>query len=126
MPILTGLARIGRNAEVRDANGTSVCNLSLAFNARVKNERVTVWVDGELWGKQAERLAPYLTKGSVVSVTLNEVHMAVFTKDDGSTVDLSGDNRMAYLLGERERLGAVVDELRQLAFRHEGVLHVQT
>ena len=85
MPTLSGLARIGRDAEVRDASGTSVCNLSLAFNARVKNERVTTWVDGSLWGRQAESLAAYLTKGAVVSVTLNDVHLATFTKADGST-----------------------------------------
>ena len=85
MPTLSGMARIGRDAEVRDANGTSVCNLSLAFSCRVKNERVTTWVDGSLWGKQAESLAPYLTKGAVVSVTLNDVHLAAFTKGDGTS-----------------------------------------
>lgn len=85
MPTLSGLARIGRDAELRDANGTSVCNLSLAFNCRVKNERTTVWADGGLWGKQAEALAPYLVKGAVVSVTLNDVHLEVFTKADGTT-----------------------------------------
>ena len=59
--------------------------MSLAFNARVKNKRVTTWVDGSLWVRQAESLAACLTQGAVVSVTLNDVHLATFTKADGST-----------------------------------------
>lgn len=91
MPTLSGMARVGRDAEVRDANGTSACNLSLAFNVRVKNERTTTWLDASLWGKQAEALAPYLVKGAVVSVTVNDVHLQQFTKADGTTATkLSG------------------------------------
>ena len=85
MPTLSGMARVGRDAEIRDASGTSVCNLSLAFNVRVKNERTTTWLDASLWGKQAEALAPYLVKGAVVSVTVNDVHLQQFAKADGTS-----------------------------------------
>jgi single-strand DNA-binding protein len=84
MPTLSGLARLGRDAEIRDANGTPVCDLALAFNVRIKNERTTTWAVGALWGRQAETLVPYLKKGSIVSVTLNDVHLDTFTKSDGT------------------------------------------
>lgn len=73
-----GLARLGRDAEVKDVSDTPVCNLSLAFNYGRKGEdgkRPTQWVDGALWGKQAESLAPYLKKGGMVFVVLSDVHV---------------------------------------------------
>lgn len=66
-----GLARLGRDAELRTTgNGDTVATLALAFTRRVKGEKLTQWVDGALWGKRAESLAPYLLKGGLVAVTL--------------------------------------------------------
>lgn len=79
-----GLARLGRDAEIRHTtNGDQVATLALAFTRRVKGERLTQWVDGALWGKRAESLAPYLTKGTLVSVSLEDVHIATFTSQKG-------------------------------------------
>lgn len=80
-----GLARIGRDAEIRHtAQGEPVAGLSLAFTYRAKGEKCTQWVDGSLWGKRAEALAPYLLKGGLISVTLEDVHIETFRKGDGS------------------------------------------
>lgn len=83
-----GLARIGRDAEVRfTPKGEPVANLSLAFTYGRKGDdgkRPTQWVDGSLWGKRAEALAQYLTKGALVSVTLEDVAIETFTKADGT------------------------------------------
>jgi len=80
-----GLARVGRDVEVRNTpSGDSVANVSLAFNVRVKNEKATQWVDGVLWGKRADALAQYLTKGTAVSVLLGDVNIETFTKGDGT------------------------------------------
>lgn len=83
-----GLALIGRDAELRTTpEGTSVCNLSLAFTYGRKGgdgKRPTQWVDASLWGKQAEALAPYLVKGGRVAVTLQEVHIERFDRRDGT------------------------------------------
>ena len=72
-----GLARIGRDAEIRHtAGGDAVASLSLAFTYGRKGEdgkRPTQWVDASLWGKRAEALAQYLTKGSLVAVTPEDV-----------------------------------------------------
>ena len=88
MATLFGLARLGRDAELRTtAQGEHVAGLSLAFSYGRKGQdgkRPTQWVDGALWGKLAEALAPYLLKGSNVSVTLDDVHIETFRKVDGT------------------------------------------
>lgn len=95
MPQLFGLARLGRDAEVRfTTGGDPVASLSLAFSYGRKGDdgkRPTQWVDGALWGKLAEALAPYLLKGSQVSVTVDDIHIEHFRKSDGTpAVKLAG------------------------------------
>lgn len=79
-----GLARIGRDVEVRYIpSGEAVASLSLAFTRRVKGEKLTQWVDAALWGKRAESLAPYLAKGGLIAVTLEDVHIETYQKNGG-------------------------------------------
>lgn len=82
-----GLARLGRDAELRTtAQGESVVTLALAFSYGRKGSdgnRPTQWVDAALWGKRAEALAPYLTKGGLVSVSLEDVHIETFDGKHG-------------------------------------------
>ena len=87
MAQLFGVAGIGRDAEVRyTAAGEPVVSLSLAFDYGKKEngKKPTQWVDGTLWGKRGEAMAPYLLKGQKVGVTLDDVHIETFTKGDGS------------------------------------------
>jgi single-strand DNA-binding protein len=88
MPTLFGLARVGRDAEVRRTpNGDAVANISLAFNYGRKGDdgkRPTQWVDASMWGQRAEALAPYLLKGQAVAVTIDEAHIETFQRADGS------------------------------------------
>jgi len=104
-----GLARIGRDAEMRHTpNGDAVASLSLAFTYGRKGDdgkRPTQWVDAALWGKRAEALAQYLTKGSLVAVTLEDVAIQTFRKADGTDgvklvgrvldIELAGGNTQA-------------------------------
>ncbi len=82
-----GLARLGRDAELRTTSqGESVATLALAFSYGRKGSdgnRPTQWVDAALWGKRAEALAPYLTKGGLVSVSLEDVHIETFDGKNG-------------------------------------------
>lgn len=84
---MTELFTIGRDAELRDVRGTAVCNLSLAYTYGQKDQttgkKPTQWVDAALWGKRAEALAPYLTKGGLVSVVLEDVHIETFDGKNG-------------------------------------------
>ncbi|SOY65641.1 Single-stranded DNA-binding protein [Cupriavidus phytorum] len=117
---LFGLARLGRDAELRSTSGgDSVASLSLAFNYGRKGDdgkKPTQWVDGSIWGKRAEALAPYLTKGSLVTVTIEDAHIETFKKSDGSegtkligrvtAIDLAGG-------GERQAAPAPAPAPRQ-------------
>lgn len=87
-----GLARIGRDCELRDAGNSVVTNIALAFTGRSKGEKVTTWVEGALFGKRAEALVQFLRKGKSVSVTLNNLREDKYTKQDGTvTTNLIGD-----------------------------------
>lgn len=84
---MIGLARLGRDAEVRyTANGTAVANLSLAFNYGLKDgqgNRPSQWIDAAMFGERAEKLQKYLTKGLLVMVSLDDPHIETFDKRDG-------------------------------------------
>lgn len=83
-----GLARIGRDAEIRyTPGGAAVANVSLAFTYGKKGDdgkRPTQWVDASLWGQRVESLAPYLTKGKQIVAYLEDVHIQTYTKGDGT------------------------------------------
>jgi single-strand DNA-binding protein len=83
-----GLARIGKDAEVRyTPGGAAVANVSLAFTYGKKGDdgkRPTQWVDASLWGQRAESLAPYIKKGGQIVAYLEDVSIQTFTKGDGT------------------------------------------
>lgn len=82
-----GLARVGRDVEVRyTQGGDAVASVSLAFSYGRKGDdgkKPTTWVDAALWGKRAEALAPYLTKGALVTVTCEDAHIETFQRQGG-------------------------------------------
>ena len=107
MSKMFGLARLGRDAELRTtSNGDTVATLALAFTRRVKGEKLTQWVDGALWGKRAESLAPYLLKGGLVAVTLEDVHIETLTSQKGDGHKLAGRVIDVELAGGGERTAA--------------------
>jgi single-strand DNA-binding protein len=89
MATLTGLFTLGRDAETRvTTNGTTVITLAAAYNYGRKGDdgkKPTQWVRASMFGKQAEALVPYLTKGKQVSLVIRDLHIATFQKQDGST-----------------------------------------
>lgn len=67
------VGRLTRDAELRYTNsGSAVANISLAINTR--RRRDDQWVDeahffdAVVWGKTAESLQPYLTKGKQIGL----------------------------------------------------------
>lgn len=89
MAQLTGLFTLGRDAETRVTNnGTTVVQIAVAYNYGNKDEsgkKPTQWVRASMFGKQAESLAPHLTKGKQVSLVIRDLHIATYQKQDGST-----------------------------------------
>jgi single-strand DNA-binding protein len=70
MQTITIAGRIGKDAELRSTNnGDQVCGFSVAVDSRQGREKVTNWWRVSLWGKRAEALSQYLTKGSNVAVS---------------------------------------------------------
>lgn len=99
MSKMFAMCRIGQDAQINyTQGGTAVANLNLAYNyGRKENgQQPTQWIKASLWGKRAESLTPYLTKGTAIIVTLSEVHIETFQKRDG---------------GEGVSLAARVDDL---------------
>lgn len=85
MGVYATVARIGRNAEVRQTgNGTSVAGFPAAVDVGFGDHKQTLWLDCSLWGKRAEGgLIQYLTKGQEVFVS-GEIGTREFQKRDGS------------------------------------------
>lgn len=72
MHILMIAGNVGNVKDVNDVNGDKVLNFSVAVdNGKDKNgeKREATWYDCALWGKRAESLAPYITKGSKLAVS---------------------------------------------------------
>ena len=86
--ILTGLCRLGRDAELRYMpDGTAVLGLALAYNYGKKDEqgkRATQWVDASLFGDRAKSLQPYLTKGQQINAYIDDVRIEQFTRRDNT------------------------------------------
>lgn len=72
MQILTIAGSVGNVKEVKDVGNDKVLNFSVAVdNGKDKNgeKREASWFDCALWGPRAEKLAPYIQKGSKLAVT---------------------------------------------------------
>lgn len=67
------IGRLTKDIELSQTNnGKSVTNFTLAVNRNFKNsqgEREADFISCQAWGKQAELLANYLTKGSQLGIT---------------------------------------------------------
>lgn len=60
--------RLGSDAELRYlANGTAVCELSIADTQKKGETFVTSWWKVTLWARTAEEWAPHLKKGNEVA-----------------------------------------------------------
>lgn len=99
----TFTGRLGRDAESRvTPSGKPVVNFSLAVDERRGGEKSTLWVSCAIWGERGEKLAQYLTKGAVVSVS-GPVRVESYTAKSGEAasklclmvndISLHGGNR---------------------------------
>jgi single-strand DNA-binding protein len=107
---LIGIVRLGRDAESRyTTKGEPACSFSGAYNYGSKGEdgkRPTQWVELTLWGKRAETLAEYLTKGRQVFVVAGDAHVETYEKRDGGTGwKFVGRVDDIQLIGDRQQEG---------------------
>src|SRR5687768_14968168 len=82
------VGNLGRDPEMRyTPQGTAVCSFTMATNERRKDKSgeqqdVTTWFKVTVWGKQAETVSKYLTKGRRVYVE-GRLHVEEWTDRDG-------------------------------------------
>lgn len=77
LPTLTGVGRLTDAPELRfTPSGKAVCRVRLAFNSRRKNPQTQEWedgdvfyIDGSVWGDEAEHAAESLDRGMEVVVS---------------------------------------------------------
>ena len=70
MKTITIAGNIGKDAELRSTqSGDKVAGFSVAVESREGKEKTTIWFDVSIWGKRAEALSQYLTKGTRVAVS---------------------------------------------------------
>ncbi|HYO62839.1 MAG TPA: single-stranded DNA-binding protein [Pyrinomonadaceae bacterium] len=87
---LTVVGNLGRDPELRfTPQGTPVCTFSVASNERRKGgagepQDITTWFRITVWGKQAETVSKYLTKGRSVYVE-GRLHVEEWTDKEGKT-----------------------------------------
>jgi single-strand DNA-binding protein len=78
---LTIAGQLGRDAEVRFLpNGDPVANFSIADSQG--KDKDAIWWNCQLFGKRAESLAQYLTKGQAVTIT-GSVSQRKYTDKNG-------------------------------------------
>lgn len=81
--------RLTRDVEVRSvSSGTQVANIGIAINRKWSDKsgekkEETTFVDCEAWGKTAEVMAQYLSKGSEVFVS-GRLRLDLWDDKDGS------------------------------------------
>lgn len=83
------IGRLVRDPELRYlGNGTAVANFTLAVKRTFKNkdgEREADFINIQVWRKQAENVANYLAKGSLVAVA-GRIQTRNFEGKDGNRV----------------------------------------
>lgn len=84
MNSLNAIVRLSKDAELRFlSDGTPVAQLSMAMTSGYGDKAVTTWVNGSIFGKRAETLAPMLLKGQQVGVT-GEITNRKYVAKDGT------------------------------------------
>ncbi len=89
----TVVGNLGQNAELGDAEGTPVVNFSVASNSKIKGNDHTTWIRCAFFGKRAESVAEYLTKGKQVAVRGGLILREYESKNgSGTSLDMRVDD----------------------------------
>lgn len=109
---LIGKVRLGRDAELRrTAAGDAVASFSGAYDYGRKGDdgkRPSQWVEFSMFGKRAESIHEYLTKGSQVVVYGDSPHSEKYQTRDGA---------------QAEKLVCNVDDIELLGSRTDSTHH---
>lgn len=103
--ILTG--RLVKNPELKTINEKSKCEFVIAVNRPVirDGQREADFLACEAWGKTAENLVKYQTKGSLIAV-IGSVRKITYEREDGTRAyyDFILANEIEYLSGVNKEI----------------------
>ena len=77
------LVRIGKDAELRSANGKPVLSLSVVYDVGYGANKKSQWLSLAMWGAQAEKVAEHFTKGKQLVVRVDDVHIEEYNGKSG-------------------------------------------
>tara|TARA_S200002703_G_scaffold152682_1_gene153348 strand:- start:1727 stop:2140 length:414 start_codon:yes stop_codon:yes gene_type:complete len=84
MNLVVLLGKLGKDPELKyTSNSKAFLNLSIATQKYVKGEKKTQWHTVIFWGKNAENVAQYTTKGSDLLIN-GELSTRVWEDKDGN------------------------------------------
>ena len=73
--MFTKLVRIGKNAELRSANGKPVLSVSVVYDVGWGQNKKSQWLNLAMWGAQAERVVEHFSKGKQIVVRVDDLHI---------------------------------------------------
>lgn len=105
---MIGLIRLGRDAELKQTPaGMPVLSFSGVYDVQARGEKTPQWVEFSMFGKRAEALAQYMTKGKQVVVSASAPRVETFQKRDGT-----GGVKMVAVADNIEFAGSAQDARR--------------
>lgn len=69
------LVRIGKDAELRSANGKPVLSLSVVYDVGYGANKKSQWLNLAMWGAQAEKVVQHFTKGKQIVARVDDLHI---------------------------------------------------
>lgn len=81
--MFTKLVRIGKDAELRSANGKPVLSLPVVYDVGYGANKKSQWLNLAMWGAQAEKTAQYFTKGKQIVARVDDLHIEEYNGKSG-------------------------------------------
>ena len=69
------LVRIGKDAELRSANGKNVLSVSVVYDVGWGQNKKSQWLNLAMWGAQAEKVVEHFSKGKQIVVRVDDLHI---------------------------------------------------
>lgn len=73
--MFTKLVRIGKEAELRSANGKPVLSVSVVYDVGWGQNKKSQWLNLAMWGAQAEKVVEHFSKGKQIVVRVDDLHI---------------------------------------------------
>jgi len=77
------LVRIGKDAELRSANGKPVLSLSVVYDVGYGANKKSQWLNLAMWGAQAEKVVQHFSKGKQIVVRVDDLHIEEYNGKSG-------------------------------------------